>query len=137
VGVSIGVDHGNIGSIAGRVQMLAPGLGCYVCGGLLDWDAVRRDLMTEAERRADAYYLGSGEPQPAVMSINSTVSSLAVTMFLGALVGVPTRPRFLLYDALGGKLRDVMVQQRPECTVCGRNGALARGGEWPLPVREQ
>lgn len=136
MGVSLTTGRGQVTHIAGRVQMLAPGLACLVCGNLLDADAVRRDLMSEEERVADPYFLGEGEPQPAVMSLNGTVASLAVTMFLGATVGVPANARFQLYNGIAGTVRTATAQPDPICVVCSARGAIGRGDEWPLPARQ-
>jgi len=115
--------------------MLAPGLGCLTCAELLDSDAVRTDLMTDYERQVDPYFMASAAPQPAVISINATVASLAVTMFLGAVADIPVDARFQLYDAMRGTVRQVRHDPVAACVVCSRRGALGRGDEWPLPTR--
>jgi molybdopterin-synthase adenylyltransferase len=136
VGVVIAVQHGKVTHVAGRTQMLAPGLACLTCGNLLDAEQVRRDLMTDFERQADPYILGEPEPAPAVISLNSTMASLAVTMFLNAVAGVPGSARFLNYSAMTGICRPVICTPHPSCVVCSFRGAIARGDEWPLPARQ-
>lgn len=136
MGISITTKEGKITHIVGRVQLLGPSLGCLTCGGLLDAGEVRIDLMTEHERRRDPYFLGQAEPQPSVISLNSTVSSLAVTMFLGVVTQAPLAARFQRYDALSGTVRSVEHLPRPGCVVCSASGALARGDTWPLPTRK-
>jgi hypothetical protein len=135
-GVSISSKDGRVTHITGRVQMLAPGLGCLTCAGLLDSDAVRRDLMTDHERQADPYFIGAHEPQPAVISLNGTVVSLAVTMFLSAVTHIPAEARYQLYNGVAGTIRAVAHTADPTCIVCSPSGALARGDEWPLPARQ-
>ena len=134
-GVSISVEKQVVKHVAGRVQMLAPGLGCLTCAELLNSDAVRRDLMSDYERQQDPYFTGPGEPQPAVVSINSTVASLAVTMFLSAVASIPVEARFQMYNAIAGTVRAVRRDPVAACVVCSDRGALARGDEWPLPTR--
>jgi hypothetical protein len=136
-GVSITAQHGKIIHITGRVQMLAPGLSCLTCAGLLDADAIRHDLMTEYERQADPYFVGAHEPQPAVISLNATVISLAVTMFLAAVTHIPAEARYQIYSGVAGTVRPVTHAPDPHCIVCSYRGALARGGEWPLPARKK
>ncbi|HWH60439.1 MAG TPA: ThiF family adenylyltransferase [Terriglobales bacterium] len=136
MGVVIATHSGSVTHIAGRTQMLAPGLACLACGNLLDADQVRRDLMTDFERLADPYFIGQPEPAPAVISLNSTMASLAVTMFLNAVVGIPGHARFLNYNAITGSCRPVMCTPHPSCVVCSYRGAIARGDEWPLPARQ-
>lgn len=91
MGVSISVRDGRIAYITGRVQMLAPGLPCLTCVDALDAEQIRRDLLSPAQRASDPYITGVHEPQPAVISLNSTVASLAVTMFMGASLWIEKR----------------------------------------------
>ena len=135
MGVGIGVADGRVAHVTGRVQMLSPGLPCLTCGRAIDADQVRREMQTPEERAADPYVEGEHEPQPAVISINSTVSSLAVTMLLGAVTPIPAGPRHQRYDGLRGRVTEMAVAAHPRCVVCSPAGALARGASWPLPTR--
>ncbi len=135
MGVSITAVDGVVRYITGRTQMLSPGIACLTCAELLDGAAVRRDLMSEEQLNADPYFIGLGEPQPAVISINSTVASLAVSMFLSAVAKIPGKARFQIYDGIGGTVRSAVVRANPVCVVCSPNGSLGKGDEWPLPVR--
>jgi molybdopterin-synthase adenylyltransferase len=135
MGVSIGVKDNVTTHIAGRVQMLAPGLGCLVCGQALNWNEVRTDLMTEDERNRDPYIIGHREPQPAVISLNGTMASLAVTMFLAAVTKTGGRSRLQYYNGMAGTLRSAAIRQQPTCVACSKNGALARGDLLALPAR--
>jgi len=135
LGVVIQVVDGRVTHITGRVQMLAPGLACLVCSEVLDPEQVRRDLMTEAQRRADPYIVGAVEPQPAVVSINSAVASFAVTMYLAAAAGVPVKTRHQIVRFESGMVRPIANEPAPQCVVCSRTGALARGHSWSLPGR--
>lgn len=136
MGASIVSDRGTVTHVVGRVQMLSPGLGCLTCGGLLDPGEVRRDLMEESERHADPYFIGVGEPQPAVVSLNSTISSLAVTMFIAAVTSLPLKARFQIYDATNGTVRVVNHQPKDGCIVCSPTGALGKAHDWELPTRK-
>jgi molybdopterin/thiamine biosynthesis adenylyltransferase len=135
VGVRIDAAQGSIERITGRVQMLSPGLPCLVCQDFLDPEEVRRDLLSDEERKKDQYIVGAAEPQPAVVSLNSTVSSLAVTMMLSAVTGVPVAARHQIYLAEQGMVRAITGAQRGDCIVCSMAGALARGDSWQLPWR--
>jgi molybdopterin/thiamine biosynthesis adenylyltransferase/proteasome lid subunit RPN8/RPN11 len=136
MGVIITVDKGRISHTYGRVQLLAPGLACLTCGDLLDPNEVRRDMLSEFERQADPYIQGVREPAPAVMSLNGTVSSLAVTMFLAVTIGIPMKGRHLLYNAMLPSLRSARGEAKTDCYVCSRSGSYARGDGWPLFARE-
>jgi len=137
IGVSITVRDGAVTHITGRTQMLSPGLSCLTCAGLLDADAIRYDLMTDFERQADPYFIGAHQPQPAVISLNGTVVSLAVTMFLAAVAHIPADARYQIYNGVVGSVRPVTHIPDPNCIVCSPGGALARGAEWPLPARQR
>jgi molybdopterin-synthase adenylyltransferase len=135
MGVRIDAKDGHVDRITGRVQMLSPGLPCLICADLLDPEQVRRDLMTDAERQRDPYIVGSTIAQPAVVSLNSTVASLAVTMFASAVTGLPARARHLIVRFETGVVRAIGGDQVPECVVCSKAGALGRGDDWNRPGR--
>jgi hypothetical protein len=135
MGVAIVIAGGRVSHIAGRTQMLAPGLGCLVCGDLLNPEAVRVDLLTDFERAADPYVVGVHEPAAAVVSLNATVASMAVTMFLAAALSVPSQARLLNYNGVTGASRPATISPHPTCIACSRSGALARASECPLPAR--
>ena len=136
LGTTIAVNAETVTHIYGRVQLLAPGLACFACDGLLDANEVRRDMMTAFERRADPYLAGVREPAPAVMSLNGTVASLAVTMFLSMTTGMPVPARHILYNAKDSRLRSIHAKPVPGCYICSRSGAYARGDAWPLQARQ-
>lgn len=137
MGVGIGAIDGEIDYIAGRAQMLSPGLPCLVCTGKLDYEQVRRDMLTDEQRRLDPYVQGATVLQPAVMSLNSTVASAAVTMFLSAVVGIPSAARMLTYDGKLGTLKAVAMDPRMGCIACSEDGALGRGASRALPTRSR
>lgn len=114
-------------SIAGRVQMIAPGLPCLLCTNSINADAIRREGMGAAQQAADPYFGSGGEPQPAVISLNSTVSSLAVTMFASVMTGLPVEARHLRYDALRSKVYPIAATAHPECLICSSGGEVGQG----------
>jgi molybdopterin/thiamine biosynthesis adenylyltransferase len=135
MGVTIAVKDDGISHIYGRVQLLAPGLACLTCSNLLDANEVRQDMMTAFERRADPYIQGAHEPAPAVMSLNGTVASLAITMLLATVAGIPVAARHVLYNAMASTLRAVRAHPKADCYICSRVGSWARGDSWPLFAR--
>ncbi|MFC3674062.1 ThiF family adenylyltransferase [Ferrovibrio xuzhouensis] len=132
IGVRIHAEDGVIKSMSGRVQMLAPGLSCLQCEETLNPEQVRRDFLSEEERRADPYIPKENIPQPAVISLNSTVSSMAVTMFLAATVGIPSAARHLVYRIMDGSVRPVRPAPLDGCLVCSPDWALAKGDRWEM-----
>lgn len=136
VGTTITASNGQIGHIYGRVQLLSPGHACFTCSSLLNSNEVRRDMMSAFERQADPYIQGAREPAPAVISINGTAVSLAVTMLLSVVTGIPANARYILYSAVNSVLRNVRVNPAPDCFICSRAGSFARGDSWPLLTRQ-
>jgi molybdopterin/thiamine biosynthesis adenylyltransferase len=135
MGVSISIRGGKVAFVTGRVQMLAPGLPCLACIEALDPEQVRRELLRPSQRAADPYIVGHHEPQPAVISLNATVSALSVTMALGAVTPAPIEARFQIYDGINGTVRNMSRTPEANCFVCSRKGSLLKGDAWPLPVR--
>ncbi|WP_342723587.1 ThiF family adenylyltransferase [Bradyrhizobium sp. B097] len=135
MGTSITVRDGSVTHITGRVQMLAPELPCLTCTAALDANEIRREMMSPEQRASDPYLVGAYQPQPAVMSINSTAAPLAATMFMAAVTSMPGQARFQLYDGFRGRVRPTQARRVEDCIVCSRRGALAKGPSWGLPVR--
>lgn len=135
MGTTIATERGQVQAIVGRVQLLAPDLPCFSCSGLLDPNEVRRDMMSPAERKLDPYILGHTEPAPAVISLNATVVSLAVTMFMATVVHWPSAGRYLLYNATNSSLRRVSATPQLNCYCCSGRGYLARGESVELAGR--
>jgi molybdopterin-synthase adenylyltransferase len=131
-GVRIDALEGKIQAMAGRVQMLAAGLPCLVCGNLLDAEQVRRDFLTDDQRKSDPYIVGHAEPQPAVISINATIASLAVTMFLSATVRVPSVGRHLIYLVAESTIRRIGGNPNPNCVICSSDTAFASADDWRM-----
>jgi hypothetical protein len=94
-------------------------------------------MMNEEERRLDNYIQNSTEPAPAVISINSTMVSLAVTMFMSITVGIPSEGRYILYNAKGPSLRSVTASRNPTCYICSPSGVLGRGDAQALFTRDE
>jgi molybdopterin-synthase adenylyltransferase len=134
VGTSINAIDGRVTAVTGRTQMLAPGLPCLLCANALDARAIREELMTPEERAADPYFNSGGVHQPAVISLNSTMVSLAVTMFLAAFVGIPGKARWQSYDAVAGTVRVFGTAADSDCPVCGNSGLIAAGDSQPLTL---
>lgn len=135
MGVVIAVQEGKVEHVAARTQLLAPGQPCMTCGNILDAEEIRRDLLSDFERKNDPYILNATEPAPAVISLNSTIASMAITMFLSYVAGIPGNARFIQYNAITGISRPVIYSQHPTCIVCSRNGGLGKGDGWYLPGR--
>lgn len=136
MGVAIHARDGKVTSVVGRTQMLSSGLACLVCAGWINSGQVRVEMMTAEQRRNDAYFPGATVAQPAVISLNGAVASVAITTFLSAMAALPSEARMIHYDAIRGSMRPTVMSPTPGCIVCSPEGALARGTTWSLPTRD-
>lgn len=134
VGVAINAQNGVVAAITGRSQMLAPGLPCLSCSNALDPKIIREELMTPDQRASDPYFNEGGISQPAVISINSVMVSMSVTMFLGAFTAIPIRTRWQSYDALSGTVRPFSAKPDVECKICGAAGVVGTGDSRELTL---
>lgn len=138
LGVGIHADPSGL-QMVGVVHMLAPGLACLACAGDLNPAKVREDLLTEAQRQADPYVTGVKVPQPAVISLNSVIAGLAVTMMLGALTDLPVSPRRQVVRFHDGVVRAAENKASRTCPICSssEHSLLARGDTWQQPGRSE
>ncbi len=132
MGAVVAVREGRVPAAYGRNQLLAPGLGCLSCSGVVDSEQVRRDMLTAYERKADPYIIGGHDPAPAVIALNGIVASVAVSQLLSYLGGLPFGASYALYDASVPKLRQIYAAPLEGCSVCSPLGAYGRGDSWEL-----
>ena len=140
MGVSITPDKaGKIVSIDGRVQMLGPGMACLICNdGIINGRRVMWELQSARQRRRDPYFQEiAGVRQPAVISLNGTVASQAVTMFLSAVAGVPVRARSIRFRVMLGDARVIDDAPRSGCVNCSPDYFFGKGELHPLPGRNR
>jgi hypothetical protein len=140
MGVSITPDKaGKIVSIDGRVQMLGPGMACLVCNdGIINGRRVMWDLQSVRQRRRDPYFQEiAGARQPAVISLNGTVASQAVTMFLSAVAGVPVGARSIRFRVMRGDARVIDDTPRSGCVNCAPDYFFGKGTLHLLPGRNR
>ncbi len=136
IGTTITTSAGKVTGIFGRVQQVGPDQPCLWCSNLLNSEEVRQDMMNDFERKADPYIQGASTPAPSVISINGTVVSVAVTMFLGLVTSIPVQSRYLLYNAGTSNLRPVRASAKEGCFICSRTGAFGRGDTQALFARK-
>jgi molybdopterin/thiamine biosynthesis adenylyltransferase len=127
-------------TFGGRLMFRTSGDACVYCMDLLDKEAVHRDL-TSPERRGeeDAMYgvkRGTlGDRGPSVVSLNGTLTSIAVTEFMVFVTGVPRPPRRVLrYDGLRGIVNEPKDPPRPGCPYCTQAG-LGDAVDWHRHIR--
>lgn len=118
-------DTGGVGASAwfgGRV-VLNDGSACLSCLGLLNQDQMARDSMTadQAAVVRDQYGLEETafeETGPAIVSVNTTVASIAVTEFMKLVTGFGVPARQLTYRGDLQTLRCSIDPPAPGCWYC-------------------
>jgi molybdopterin-synthase adenylyltransferase len=138
MGSRIVVSNGRIIGASGRTSVVGPGLPCLWCGFHLDADRIRSESLPADERRrltAEGYVEGMDVKAPSVVSLNSTVASLSITMVLGMIAPfgeVPGKAPEQIYDAVEGIVFRVTPTPNPDCHVCGKRGVVGYGDLEPV-----
>ncbi len=121
----------------GEVRIVVPGGYCLSCVGVLDAERIKAEKATPEDRAANpGYFTRLDVNDPSVITLNSTIASLAVT--LGCDMLVPTmRPVDALdsyrYNAVKGIVTNVAKARQPACGMCGAEGRAAMGDSLALP----
>lgn len=140
-GVGIRAGAQGLDEAGGKVSVWTPGNPCLLCVKDFSPRIAAEELESEAERefrRRHGYVAGAYIPEPAVISLNSTIASFAVTEFLALITGVrPVHP-YTYYDLLEGRAGPRIVSSESRCTACallalGDTADLERYGRYGLP----
>jgi molybdopterin/thiamine biosynthesis adenylyltransferase len=124
LGVRIDSDSGNIKSIQGRVTTLLPGASCLFCRGRISGERIAAQAVREndphraATLRNEGYMPEMPQAEPAVVSFNTFVASLAVIELIQRLTGFmgdnrETTEMICLFDE--GKIRPNARPADAEC----------------------
>jgi hypothetical protein len=104
LGVGIEAPEGRITEAGGQLAVVLPGGPCLLCMEMLDMKEAAYYLGTPEQRRVQrerGYVDGIDVPAPAVVSLNATLASLAVSEFAIYISGLrPVNPLTVL-DVLG------------------------------------
>jgi molybdopterin-synthase adenylyltransferase len=117
-----GVDDEGNPTYGGRI-VFCDGTRCLHCLGLLDQEDIRRASLPDDARRAhdEIYGIKKGAlpgTGPAVVSINATVASLAVTEFMGWVTGMREPAPQLVYYGEKQTIRRSTDTGDPNCPYC-------------------
>lgn len=139
IDMGTGLARGAAGTleIGGRVNYLSPEMPCLWCCQELSATKVRRDFYNEREKKADPYFVeGKGDSQPAVISVNGVVASLAVTMLLAIVAGIPVSHRIVNYWGHRSRVAPSGPSKVRGCAICDLDeGQVAVGDEDNMPHR--
>jgi hypothetical protein len=94
--------------------------------------------MPDQERRklgAEGYVMGLDDPAPSVISLNTTIASMAVTAAISLFANLTggEAQTSIRYDARSGETFVVATEHDPSCDICGhREGVVALGDAQPV-----
>jgi molybdopterin/thiamine biosynthesis adenylyltransferase len=115
---------GKVHEAGGRVVIVVPGFPCLLCSQEIDFKEAHDELTSPAElefRKARGY-ASEKVDAPSVISLNSTISSLAVTEFLAMATGIKETVPCLYYYALRTSLKIRRSLKNPNCLSCNSAG---------------
>src|SRR5439155_10963135 len=106
-----------------RVVVWVPGRPCLLCAREFSPRVAAEELESPKERkfrRDHGYVIGANNSikEPAVISLNGTVASLAVTEFLALVTGFRAPRFYTYYDLLEGRVGPRIVSSGSRCTTC-------------------
>jgi molybdopterin/thiamine biosynthesis adenylyltransferase len=100
----------------GQIRLSIPGNGCLVCMGL-NLSAVK-DFKQEGFDRIRGYIVGTDLTPPSIITLNSTIASIALKMFVDYITGVHLSTKHIKYNEKDLKLFHVLVKRNENCPVC-------------------
>lgn len=140
--IDMGVDiqpskEGKIRRVGGRVMVLLPTDPCLDCLGVINPEIISREMAADQYVHTPYVQGVEDEHDPAVISFNGTLASLAVTEFINLMLGCFVRdgvPTYQVYDGIKGEVRLAVLKPVRNCGgVCAE--ARAAGDHIGLPCR--
>lgn len=135
--IDVDPETSRVISAVGEVRIVVPDGYCLSCAGVLDAERIKAEKASPEERAAfPGYFTGLDVPDPSVITVNSTIASLAVSAGVDMLV--PTMRAVgpldsYRYNALKGIVSQVTKTHEPACGICGAEGRAAYGDALALP----
>jgi molybdopterin/thiamine biosynthesis adenylyltransferase len=124
-GAGINVHNGEIVEAGGRVVVWVPGRPCLLCAKEFIPRIAAEELESPEERefrRRYGYVSGADVKEPAVISLNGTIASLAVTELLALITGFRASRHYTIYDMLQQEVAQRTVYKDKDCIVCASEG---------------
>jgi hypothetical protein len=125
VGVAIRAEQGRIAQAVGVIDVLRPDLPCLWCKQFLNSERIAAESMPRRDRKSrerEGYVQGIDTPTPAVISITTALSGMAVSVFLQLVtdfMGDAGEVSRLNYDVLQGTVSRGRTPAADRC-VCRR-----------------
>lgn len=127
MGLRIDSNNGYIKGAAGAVDILMPGKPCLWCRGILNSDRIYTESLPEKEKDSlmrEGYVEDIDTPAPSVISLTTTLASLAVTHFIHLVTGF--NPMMSDIDRINYFVMDSEIkvgnvgEVKPRC-ICSKN----------------
>ena len=137
-GAGIFAPGGSIQEAGGQVIVWMPGRPCLLCCGEIDRGIAAEELESpeqRAFRRREGYVAGADVPEPAVMSLNGTIASLAVTEFLALVTGFRPANHYTYYDMVEQRVGPRKVTGDARCFTCSIEGSGDEADLWRYSKR--
>jgi hypothetical protein len=118
--------------MTGYVHLVAPGSNaCFDCLGRHDQAAVRLEQLSPAERdiERERGYIDDDQlaPEPAVIHLNGSCASKAVSVLVDLVTGRSVPPDFIRYEDTDNEISELTTDPSSMCPTCGDNGVLGVG----------
>jgi molybdopterin/thiamine biosynthesis adenylyltransferase len=118
--------------MTGYVHLVAPGSNaCFDCLGRHDQDAARIEQLSPAEREAERArgYIDEEDlaPEPAVIHLNGSCASKAVSVLTDLVTSRSAPPDFIRYEDTTNEMTELTTEPSDTCPTCGEDGVLGVG----------
>lgn len=129
---------GVIESVMAHARPVTPESGCLECNRLIDHNRLTWEMLSNEQRRIQAYVEDDDVVAPSVITLNASGVDCALNHFLFHMTclakdqaGTP----YIQFRPLEQEVRRVRPGREPGCLYCSHraDGHLARGDSYPLP----
>lgn len=128
-------QDGDLAQVICANRPVRPGVGCLWCNQLIDPTEMAKELVSDKERKAQAY--GTMTNNPSVITLNAVSASLAVNDFLFDYLGLRAENNehyYIHYYPIANEFKLVEPRIDSECSECSHQGLrFARGDSLQLP----
>lgn len=125
VATGIHIEDKSITSIGGRVAVIIPNNPCLNCMYEIDQGEASFFLASHSEQQERinrGYITGVDLPDPSVVSLNATVSTIAVNEFACFVSGIRPINLYTEYDLLKQEIYQIGQKSRDGCITCSCSG---------------
>lgn len=133
VGVGLDANNGRIDGGAVRATLIAPGLPCLYCSGIINSDQVLAESLSKEdryERQKQGYVKGMNDDEPSVITFTTMAATFGLMLLKDMLFGfVDSKATTVTLDIKSFHASRLSASVRPECVCSLRSG---KGDYMPL-----